>query len=37
MVGGGAIIADFAQSIGADGYDLTAPGAVELARRLIGK
>jgi len=37
MVGGGAITADFAESIGADGYDPTAPGAVELARRLIGK
>ena len=37
MVGGGAITADFAQSIGADGYDPTAPGAVELARRLIGE
>ena len=37
MVGGGAITADFAKSIGADGYDPTAPGAVELARRLVGK
>ena len=37
MVGGGAITADFAQSIGADRYDPTAPGAVELARRLVGK
>ena len=37
MVGGGAITADFAQSIGADGYDPTAPGAVELAKRLIGR
>jgi len=37
MVGGGAITADFAQSIGADAYDPTAPGAVELARRLIGE
>ncbi len=37
MVGGGAITADFAQSIGADGYDPTAPGAVELARRLVGR
>lgn len=37
MVGGGAITAEFAQSIGADGYDPTAPGAVELARRLVGK
>jgi methanogenic corrinoid protein MtbC1 len=32
MVGGGATTADFAQSIKADGYDPTAPGAVELAR-----
>jgi len=37
MVGGAAITADFAQSIGADGYDPTAPGAVELAKRLVGK
>ncbi len=37
MVGGGAITAKFAESIGADGYDPTAPGAVELARRLVGK
>jgi len=37
MVGGGAITADFAESIGADGYDPTAPGAVELARRLVGR
>jgi corrinoid protein of di/trimethylamine methyltransferase len=37
MVGGGAITAEFAQSIGADGYDPTAPGAVELARRLVGR
>lgn len=37
MVGGGAITADFAQSISADGYDPTAPGAVGLARRLAGK
>jgi len=37
MVGGGAITADFAKSIGADGYDPTAPGAVKLARRLVGK
>jgi len=35
MVGGGAITADFAREIGADGYDPTAPGAVELARQLI--
>lgn len=37
MVGGGAITADFAESIGADGYDPTAPGAVTLARKLLGK
>jgi corrinoid protein of di/trimethylamine methyltransferase len=37
MVGGGAITQEFAQSIGADGYDPTAPGAVGLAKRLIGK
>jgi len=37
MVGGGAITQDFADSIGADGYDPTAPGAVKLARRLVGK
>lgn len=37
MVGGGAITQEFADSIGADGYDPTAPGAAELARRLVGK
>jgi methanogenic corrinoid protein MtbC1 len=37
MVGGGAITAEFANSIGADGYASTAPGAVELAKRLLGK
>ena len=37
MVGGGAITQDFAKSIGADGYDPTAPGAVELAKRLVEK
>jgi len=37
MVGGGAITEEFANSIGADGYDPTAPGAVKLAKRLIGK
>ena len=36
MVGGGAITQEFADGIGADGYDPTAPGAVKLARRLIG-
>ena len=37
MVGGGAITEDFAKSVGADGYDPTAPGAVKLARSLVGK
>lgn len=37
MVGGGAITQGFADSIGADGYDPTAPGAVKLARRLAEK
>ncbi len=37
MVGGGAITQEFADSIGANGYDPTAPGAVRLARRLMGK
>lgn len=36
MVGGGAVTEAFAKSIGADGYDPTAPGAVELARKLMG-
>ncbi len=37
MVGGGAITQEFADSIGANGYDPTAPGAVKLARTLISK
>lgn len=37
MVGGGAISEGFADSIGADGYDPTAPGAVDLARKFVGK
>jgi corrinoid protein of di/trimethylamine methyltransferase len=37
MVGGGAITQEFADSIGADGYDPTAAGAVKLASSLIGK
>jgi len=37
MVGGGAVSEEFAQSIGADGYDPTAPGAAKLARKLIGR
>jgi methylmalonyl-CoA mutase cobalamin-binding domain/chain len=36
MVGGSAITAQFAQDIGADGYEATAPGAVRLARQLLG-
>ncbi len=37
MVGGGAVSEEFACSIGADGYDPTAPGAAKLARKLIGR
>lgn len=37
MVGGSGISKDFADSIGADGYDATAPGAVNLARRFVGQ
>lgn len=37
MVGGGALTQEFADSIGADGYDPTAPGAAKLARRLLGR
>lgn len=37
IVGGGAISEEFAKTIGADGYDATAPGGVKLARSLIGK
>jgi corrinoid protein of di/trimethylamine methyltransferase len=37
MVGGGAITQEFADEIGADGYDPTAPGAVTLAKRLLMK
>jgi methanogenic corrinoid protein MtbC1 len=37
MVGGGPITQEFAQEIGADGYDPTAPGAVKLARKLMEK
>lgn len=36
MVGGGAITQEFADRIGADGYDATAPGATNLARKLLG-
>lgn len=35
MVGGGAITEEFAKSIGADGYDPTAPGAVTLAKKML--
>ncbi len=35
IVGGGGISAQFADSIGADGYDATASGAVALAKRLL--
>lgn len=37
MVGGAAVTQEFADEIRADGYDPTAPGAVELARTLVGK
>ena len=37
MVGGGAITQKFSDEIGADGYEPTAPRAVKLARKLIGK
>ncbi len=37
MVGGGAITQEFADEIGADGYESTAPKAVNLAKRLLGK
>ena len=36
MVGGGGVTEEFARQIGADGYDATAPGAVRLARELLG-
>ena len=35
IVGGGGVTQEFADSIGADGYDATAPGAARLARRLL--
>ena len=35
IVGGGAITKEFSEEIGADGYDQTAPGAVELAKKLL--
>ena len=37
MVGGGGVTQEFADSIGADGYDPTAPGAARLARKLISE
>ncbi len=37
MVGGAAVTDEFAEEIGADGYDPTAPGAVGLANKLLGK
>jgi len=37
MVGGGPITEDFAERIGADGYEPTAPLAVKLAKRLINE
>ena len=37
MVGGAAITAEFAENIGADGYDPVALGAVGLAKRLVVK
>lgn len=37
MVGGGAITEEFAEAIGADGYDPTAPGAAKLAREFVGQ
>jgi len=37
MVGGGAITEEFARDIGADGYDPTAPGAVKVAKELLGQ
>jgi methanogenic corrinoid protein MtbC1 len=35
MVGGGGVTQEFADRIGADGYDPTAPGAAKLARKLM--
>ena len=36
MVGGGALTAEYAKGIGADGYSPSATGAVEVARGLMG-
>lgn len=35
VVGGGGVTQEFADSIGADGYDATAPGAARLAQRML--
>ena len=37
MIGGGAISQEFADEIGADGYEPTAPGAAKLARTLVAE
>ena len=37
MLGGGAVTEDFANDIGVDGYDPTAPGAVEVAKKLVAE
>lgn len=36
MIGGAAVTEEYAQHIGADGYNPTAPGAAKLAKRLLG-
>jgi 5-methyltetrahydrofolate--homocysteine methyltransferase len=36
MVGGAPVNQEFADAIGADGFAADAPGAVELARRMMG-
>jgi len=36
IVGGGAVTEEFADSIGADGYESTAPGAAILAKKILG-
>ena len=37
IVGGGPVTADFAKSIGADGFEPTAPMGVKLFKKIIGK
>lgn len=37
VVGGGSITSDFAKSIGADGYEPTAPIGVKLFKKLLGR